>query len=105
MGGDLKIFGLRKDGTEFRGDISLSPMRIEGELLVAAAIRDISERVEAQEQIERNFHIQRVINVLLKASLEPVPLETQLDSALDLILSVPYLSLQSKAHLPCRGRA
>lgn len=97
MGGDLKIFGLKKDGTEFRGDISLSPIRIEGELLVTAAIRDISERVEAQEQIERNFHIQRVMNVLLKTSLEPVSLEAQLGSALDLILSVPYLSLQSKA--------
>lgn len=99
MGGDLKIYARRKDGTEFRGDISLSPIQIEGELLVTAAIRDISERVQAQEQIERNYHIQRVMNVLLKSSLEPVPLDVQLDSALDLILSVPYLSLQSKASI------
>ncbi len=99
MGGDLKIYARRKDGTEFRGDISLSPIQIEGELLVTAAIRDISERVQAQEQIERNYHIQRVMNILLKSSLEPVPLDVQLDSALDLILSVPYLSLQAKASI------
>jgi signal transduction histidine kinase len=37
------------------------------------------------------------MNILLKTSLEPVPLEKQLGSALDLILSVPYLALQSKA--------
>ena len=99
MGGDLKIYARRKDGTEFRADISLSPMQIERELLVTAAIRDISERVQVQEQIERSYHIQRVINVLLKSSIEPVPLDAQLDSALDLILSIPYLSLQSKASI------
>jgi PAS domain S-box-containing protein len=93
MGSDLKIFGLKRDESEFRVDISLSPLRIDEDLLVTAAVRDITERIEAQEQIERNFHIQRVINTMLKMSLEPTALETLLDRTLDLILSVPHLSL------------
>lgn len=97
MGADVRIYGVKKDATEFRADISLSPMRVEGDLLVAAAIRDITERVQAQEKMERDYHIQRAMNILLKTSLEPVPLDRKLGSALDLIISVPHLSHQSKA--------
>jgi PAS domain S-box-containing protein len=99
MGTDLKIFGLKTDGTEFRADISLSPLRLDGEMLATAAVRDITERVSAQELIERNYHIQRVINAILKNSMEPLSLHEQLDRALNLILSVPHLSLQSRGSI------
>lgn len=45
---------------------------------------------------ERNYQIQGVLNLLLRISLEEIPLKDQLEKALDTILSVPFLSLAPK---------
>jgi len=96
MGSHLGIYAKKKDGNEFPADIRLSPMQTDGELLVMADIRDISNRREAEEKIELNYYIQKVTNSMLKVSLELLPLEDQFERILDLILNVPRLALQSK---------
>lgn len=73
----MSLTGRRRDGTEFPVEISLSPMQTEQGLLVTAAVRDITERLEIEARFRSFLEAAPDAIVIVNGQGEIVLLNTQ----------------------------
>ncbi|MBF0134759.1 MAG: diguanylate cyclase [Magnetococcales bacterium] len=95
----LDLTALRKDGQEIDIEMSLAGWRTEGEQFFVAVIRDISQRKHHEASSERIQQSRVAISELLRIALEPITLKEQLQQAMNVILSVPWLTIESKGSI------
>ena len=68
----------------------------EGQAIFIHMVHDVTERKQAEEEIQRNYQVQTVLNALLHISLIDISLEEQLELILEHIISILWLALERK---------
>jgi len=92
----LEYVGRRADGTEFPLELTVARLEAPGPPRFVGFLRDLSERKRVGEALQANLQIQSALNSVLEISLEPLSLAELLEQTLDLLLSLPWIELESK---------
>lgn len=91
--------GVKKGGEIFPIELSVTSWTMKGAANHTAVIRDISARKATEEGALRVQQSRVAISALLQIALEPTSLEEQLEKALEVVLSAPWLTIESKGSI------
>ncbi|MBF0138273.1 MAG: response regulator [Magnetococcus sp. DMHC-1] len=93
------LFLMDGHGKRVPADIAVGEFTHGEEKFLQYIFRDATERLRVEERNRRNLQSRLTISALLRTALAPLSLEAQLKVALDLVLSAPWLSIESKGSL------
>ena len=95
-----------KDGYLIEVEVSVTFLSLETDRYLLSFIRDLTDvkdrdrRLQArEEELRQNYDTQFAVNALLQLSLQNISLDGILSRALDLILSIPWLSFESRGSI------
>ena len=94
MGTGISIVGKRKDGSEIPLDISLAPWRQGNGVLVISFIRDITERVRAENRLRKNKELE-ILNTITQAVHISLDLEEIYNIALNMTSELESVDMAS----------